>query len=141
MGDFPNKDSQWKPGQSGNPAGVPKGTVQLSTIIKQLMQDTDWDIIPVRKKDDVTKKYGKRGWTAITAVAVAQAMNGDAQARRWLSESAYGKNIDFTSDGKALPIPILGGAQPMSTKKPTTTEGGDGSVSTDNSNGQNTPSN
>ena len=35
--------SPWKPGQSGNPAGRPKGTVSLRTILRAQLRDIDGD--------------------------------------------------------------------------------------------------
>lgn len=36
---FPNPDTQFKPGQSGNPKGLPKGTKHLSTLLKAMLNE------------------------------------------------------------------------------------------------------
>jgi len=42
---MPKEDTQWKPGQSGNPKGKPKGSLSLVTILKRKLQEIDpeWD--------------------------------------------------------------------------------------------------
>jgi len=35
----PPKHSQFKPGQSGNPAGRPKGSVNLATVLEQMLRE------------------------------------------------------------------------------------------------------
>lgn len=91
-----------KPGEVRNPHGAPVGSVHLSTIIERLLsKEIEWDKVPLKggKKvqNRMLQRYGKKGWTAITYVAIAQAMNGDANARKWLSEAQYGNKIDITS--------------------------------------------
>ena len=44
--------------------------------------------------------------------AIEQAKEGNQQAREWLTDRAFGKAqqfVDHTTDGKELPVPILGG--------------------------------
>lgn len=36
---FPNKDTQFKKGESGNPLGKPVGTKSLSTILKNMLEE------------------------------------------------------------------------------------------------------
>lgn len=38
MGEFPSKENQFKPGQSGNPAGKPKGTKNYSTRLRERLE-------------------------------------------------------------------------------------------------------
>jgi hypothetical protein len=134
-----NPATQFKPGESGNPSGPAPGYVHLSTRIKKLLgKGVDWEKVPVRGSDKLGKKYGDIGWDAIIYVALGQALSGDAAARKWLSESGFGKNIDVTSDGKALPQPILGGTQKDRTVK---AKGGNGGVHINDSDQQDTGAN
>lgn len=100
-----NKATQIKPGEVRNPNGRPVGSISLSTIIDRMMTrgELDWSKVPVkggkRKQDYYLRKYGKRGWTALTYVAVAKAMEGDANARKWLSDAQYGNKLDVTVQG------------------------------------------
>lgn len=101
--------TSWKPGQSGNPAGKPSGSKNLSTIIRDMLEDgeLDWEKVPIKGSARFAAKYGKRGWEAISYVAFAKAMSGDSAAREWLRKSQYGDKMDVTSGGK--PFQILGG--------------------------------
>lgn len=45
----------WKPGQSGNPAGKPKGIFNIKTLAKKMLEDMDtWNRLPV-SKDQIQK--------------------------------------------------------------------------------------
>lgn len=35
---FPNEETQFKPGQSGNPKGVPKGTKWMKTRLREMLE-------------------------------------------------------------------------------------------------------
>ena len=41
---FPNPDTQFKPGQSGNPTGPKPGYKHLSTYIRDAMEDEQFDL-------------------------------------------------------------------------------------------------
>lgn len=61
----PPEETRWKPGESGNPAGMPKGTVHIKTIAKRIFAEMDtWDRLPdnVKKFKEVVgndKNYGE----------------------------------------------------------------------------------
>jgi len=94
---FPNKDTQFKPGESGNPKGKPKGTKNLSTIIRELEnEDYDWSLIPIKNKE-AAQKFGAP-WKAIVATALAKAYSGDIKAAEWLRKAGYGDKL--TLDGE-----------------------------------------
>lgn len=51
---FPNDDTKFKPGQSGNPSGKPKGTIHIKTLAKQIFENMDtWDRLPVKNKAQI----------------------------------------------------------------------------------------
>jgi hypothetical protein len=94
MGEFPNKDAQWKPGQSGNPNGVPKGTKQLSTWIQKLLNDEKFEyIILSGKQKGNTITYKGAPVKAIVGVAIHKAMKGDVKWAEWLAKHGYGSKI------------------------------------------------
>lgn len=41
---FPNPETQFQPGESGNPAGKPKGTKHLSTHIQEMLNDEKFEL-------------------------------------------------------------------------------------------------
>lgn len=114
---FPHDGKKFEPGQSGNPKGKPKGSKSLSTIIRDLTENTpDWSKIRLKNKEDFTKTYGNnRAWDAIVYVAISQAMAGDQQAREWLRKSGYGDKL--TLEGGDKPIPIMGGVSVVPTNQ------------------------
>lgn len=92
-----NPNTQFKPGQSGNPKGKPKGTLSLSTHIQRLMNEEDFEaIIPDGKLTD--KEYKGTPMIAIIKTALARAANGDDKARDWLAKYGYGTNVETTSE-------------------------------------------
>lgn len=95
-----------KKGEVRNPNGKPKGTKHLSTIIRNILDDVDWSKTNLKNKDEVQKKYGNKGWDALTYVAITKAMAGDPQAMKWLAENGYGKQMDITSNGETINLPV-----------------------------------
>ena len=100
------KDTQFKPGQSGNPNGVPKGTKHLKTIIQDIGHNIDWDKTTLKDKAAMKERYGNNAWKALTYVAFTKAMAGDTKAMDWLAKNGYGTNLDITSEGKSINIII-----------------------------------
>lgn len=69
---FPNPDTQFKPGQSGNPAGLPKGTKWLKTRLRELLES------------------GGLGDRVLEAL-IKKAQDGDVQAIREILDRIDGK--------------------------------------------------
>lgn len=82
---FPNPDTQFKPGQSGNPAGKPKGARHLSSVIQELMDDDDFEL---KLKDGKTLKG--RPSRKLTEVMYGMAVSGNVKAAEWLAKHGYG---------------------------------------------------
>lgn len=55
---FPNPDTQFKKGQSGNPNGVPKGTKHLSTWIQELLNDDKFETVVTDAKQGIVEYKG-----------------------------------------------------------------------------------
>ncbi len=80
----------YKKGQSGNPAGRPKGSKNRSTIVKEILS------ILVKGENPMT---GEQEWLSneyrMTASVLLKAIEkGDVNAYNSLMDSAYGKNKD-----------------------------------------------
>lgn len=57
----PPEESQFKPGESGNPHGRPKGTKNLSTILKEMLElETEVDGEKMTNKDAIIRKLMKK---------------------------------------------------------------------------------
>ena len=87
----------WKPGQSGNPHGRPKGVKSWSTIVQQLLADED-----LLKKMTANLKGlppyfdslpTKNAANAIVATMLIKAISGDKQAAEWLRKTGFGDKM------------------------------------------------
>lgn len=96
-----------KPGQVLNPNGRPKGSKNLSTIIRELEnEEFDWSKVP-EKQSEAIMALGSP-WKAITYVAMQNAIKGNVQAAEWLRKSGYGDKMDLSSsDGSMTPQVII----------------------------------
>ena len=92
----------WKPGQSGNPNGKPKGSKHLSTWIRELMEDESFEI--QLKDGTLTKSAPVK---AIVCTLLNKAIEGDLRAIDLIGKYGYGSKIEITNT--ELPVPILGG--------------------------------
>jgi hypothetical protein len=73
----PPLSTRWKPGQSGNPRGRPKGTKRLATILNEAMQ----------QKIEINEKGQRRRisvWEAIVKTLRNNALKGDFKAISFL---------------------------------------------------------
>lgn len=98
----PPEEYRFKPGQSGNPKGAPKGTRHLSSIIQELENELDWSKTTLKNKTELAEQYGKNGFKAMVYVAFTKAMTGDTKAMEWLAKYGYGTKIDVTSNDKSI---------------------------------------
>lgn len=100
----------WEPGESGNPNGRPKGRRNLATIIRDVLEDEnfDWSVIP-RHGKNLQERFGGLGspWNVFVYLAMLQTMIGDKDARLWLTLAGYGNKIDVTSGGKEIQQPLV----------------------------------
>jgi hypothetical protein len=97
----------FQPGQSGNPAGKPKGTKHISTWIQELLHDEEFTL------DNFNfggKQFKGAPIKAITTVAVMQALQGDEKWANWLAKYGYSEKKTVEHTGTIKHVPILGGA-------------------------------
>lgn len=90
---FPNTDTQFKPGESGNPNGKPKGTIHLSTMIQNMLNE------PTEPDDVNPKGQSKTKMQAIIATAVLKANSGDNKWAEWLAKYGYGQKFEVEHSG------------------------------------------
>ena len=81
---------KWKPGQSGNPKGKPKGTIHLSTYIQDMLTDPNFEL---KLKDGTILK--EMPIKAIIKTAVAKSVSGDTRAMEWLAKHGYGEKLNL----------------------------------------------
>lgn len=99
----------FKPGQSGNPKGKPKGAKNVSTILREMLQNLAPDLV-------VDKDFIKQFCKTLKGKARKQITNADAQAARILYEALVNgeqwaiKELLDRTEGKARQTVELGGA-------------------------------
>lgn len=101
---FPNPDTQFKPGESGNPAGKPKGSLHLSTHIQNMLNDEEFTTWLSDARDGF-KEYKGAPLKAIIKTAMIQAMNNSkegAAAREWLAKYGYGQKFELEHTGDVM---------------------------------------
>lgn len=87
----------WKPGQSGNPAGKPKGAKNLSTLIQEMMSDDEFELLLEHPLHGIEKYTGMPA-KAIIHTAMRRAANGDQRWADWLAKYGYGTPNDDDPD-------------------------------------------
>lgn len=100
---FPNKETQWKKGESGNPAGKPIGSVHINTIVQELMLDPNFDAL-IRDSKDGWKKLEGIPAKAIVKAQMLKALDGDTKAYDSLVKSGWAQKTetDITSNGETV---------------------------------------
>lgn len=79
-----------------------KGSKHLSTLIRDVVADIDWENTTLKNKAEIKEKFGKNGWKAIVYVAVTKAITGDTKAMDWLAKNGYGTKLDITTDDEPI---------------------------------------
>jgi len=83
---YPNL-KPWKSGQSGNPAGRKVGSKNVSTIVRQLLeQDADTCLLTSSSITDLTNGKPTTYAQAMTLAMLKKALEGDVRAVKWLAE-------------------------------------------------------
>lgn len=94
------KKTQWKKGQSGNPAGTKPGTKQLSTHIRSMLADPEFiNKLNTKVKGDLRKAdptYQDIPVKAIIATAIIRAIKGERDSREWLAKYGFGTKIELS---------------------------------------------
>lgn len=87
--------TRFKPGVSGNKKGRPKGSLNMSTIVKQLLADEELaDQVIARKPSYWQYLPDKNFATAIVVTMVIKALQGDIRAATWLRITGYGNKVE-----------------------------------------------
>lgn len=93
------KDTRFKPGQSGNPKGRPKGTKHFSTVVDEF----------IKKEKQRTGKTTSEVWEELIGKQFSEANKGNFQFFKDLMDRYYGKpkeSVEVTGDAEN-PIRII----------------------------------
>lgn len=104
---FPNKDTQWQKGQSGNPAGKPKGAKHINTWIQELLEDEDF-AAKIRIGFEI-KDFKGAPLEAMIKAQMIKAIEGDTKAFDTLAKYGWSQKQEIDTN-VTMVQPILGGA-------------------------------
>jgi len=96
--------TKWKSGQSGNPKGKPKGTKHLSTWIREMMEDENFEY-----KLASGTLINEAPVKAIVKTMIIKAIDGDIRAFDIIGKYGYGTRPEVMAGINTQVIPILGG--------------------------------
>lgn len=112
--------TQFKKGQSGNPAGRKKGQRLLSTEIQRMMDDPKFIerlSAGIKQRTGIDPaldpEFQGTPMKAIITVALIESMNPNIhpdtrnKARTWVGKFGYGTKIDVTSEGERVAVAPL----------------------------------
>ncbi|ROS29592.1 hypothetical protein EDF22_1335 [Rathayibacter sp. PhB127] len=91
------KATQIKKGQVLNPAGRPKGSLNLSTLIQRMLMDEEFTTL-LPDKIEGWKEHTGAPAKAIVKVLMLKAMQGDIKAFDTLAKYGYGTKIELTGE-------------------------------------------
>lgn len=93
-----------QPGQTLNPRGRPKGSLNMSTRVRRILnQNIDWDKVSVNDESLVRlkKRYGVMSvMDALIYVQASKAMVGNTQSFNALREAGWGKMVNVEGEVK-----------------------------------------
>lgn len=86
-----------KPGDVRNPRGKPKGTLNISTRIREIFSlPIEWDKITITDTTRLKERYGNVAVAdALIHVQISKALTGDTQAFNALRDAGWGKMINM----------------------------------------------
>lgn len=88
MGNFPNKSTQFQPGNKFG-KGFPKGGKHISTWIQELMNDEEFEANVIDSVHGIVR-YKGAPVKAIILTARERAVQGDIKWADWLAKYGYG---------------------------------------------------
>lgn len=98
---FPNKETQFKEGQSGNPNGRPKGALSSKTILNKFLS-----LVEKGVKNPVTGEFEDMTVAEVMTLSIiAKARKGDLNAYKEVLDRLEGKpqqSIDHTTGGDKI---------------------------------------
>ena len=88
MANEQNLKAPWKKGESGNPKGRPKGSLNRSTIAKKWLEAKSYVTNPLTKEKEWLSQEDQ-----ITLAQIREALKGNTPAYKNLKDCAYGSAL------------------------------------------------
>ena len=100
----------FKPGESGNTKGRPKGIVSVGARVRAILEQGDQLPLAVKQTIETAVGEGKTALDAIIMVALLQALQGEVKWAKLLLEYGWGKPqavgklalVEDTADGSVV---------------------------------------
>lgn len=93
------KETQFKPGESGNPAGKPKGTIDYAKRVRARLEEALNPLTPIKNIKELIDKYGDSpAADAVIFALLAKAITGDIPAAKELREAGFGNKLKVAFD-------------------------------------------
>lgn len=100
------KDTQFKPGQSGNPDGPKPGFKHISTYVQELLNDPDFEGWAFNGR--AYEQFKGIPAKAIVKAQAIKALSGDTKAFDSLVKAGYGTKVELTgAGGEPLVLPVV----------------------------------
>lgn len=104
---YPNL-KPWQPGQSGNPAGRKPGSKNMSTIVRELLdQEANADILAKSNISELVQGASTSYAKAIIQVTIQKALKGDMRAIAWLAEQQERDYVFGTKEERLKQEPLI----------------------------------
>lgn len=81
----------YKPGQSGNTKGRPKGIISVGARIRAILEQGDQLPVAVKQTIETAVGEGKNALDAVIMVGLLQALQGEVKWAKLLLEHGWGK--------------------------------------------------
>ncbi len=96
----PPEHTKWKPGQSGNPAGKPKGTKHISTWIQEMLNDEEFEATLIDSAKGAIQ-YKGAPLKAIIGTAIQKSLHDKEKGQQWaewLAKHGYGTKLTIATE-------------------------------------------
>ena len=101
-------ETRFQPGVSGNPKGRPKGSRNLSTIVKELLFDEQLADKMLKTKPSYWQHLPDKNFAnALVTVMIIKALGGDIKAANWLRVTGYGNKIEPDNQEREFRPPVI----------------------------------
>ncbi len=93
------ENTRWKPGQTGNPVGKPKGAIHINTHIQNLLAQPDFEANLLDPKKGMIE-YKGTPLEAVLRVVLHKAVNGDAKMIDLLMKYGWSQKNETEHSGE-----------------------------------------